>query len=299
MLIQVSRCEMQHLSEKLALGTVQLGLPYGINNKSGKPDVVEANRILDLAEKSRIRLLDSAEAYGDALDVIGNYIQQKSPAVPFGIISKFIGSNDGLEERLDRTLAKLGIPKLYAYLYHRFSDYQAGSYQELLSRLKDIGKIQRIGVSIYSEEELESTLNDPNISLIQVPFNLLDSSESKMALLREAKRNGKEIHARSIFLQGLFFVNPTSLNGRLQELRVALQRIQKISTDHKLSTHELCLNYALQQDMIDVVVVGVETAQQLEANLAAVKFMSPQLIDELRSIPQVSKELVNPATWKL
>ena len=280
------------------MGTVQLGLPYGINNKVGKPDEVVAHQILDKAASERIHLLDSAEAYGEALGVIGAYLKQHKSA-PFDLVSKFIGDDEPLESKVDRTLSLTGKSNLYAYLFHRFSDYQSTKYRRQLLSLKASGKVQRIGISVYSAEELATSIYDPEIAVIQIPLNPFDASPHKSDLLAEAKALGKEIHVRSVFLQGLLFKQADDLTGNLKGFSGPLRQLGKIAEIYNLSIREICLNFALHQNTIDYVIIGVETVEQLEQNISSVLEHFPaSLFTDLRSLPNVGEPLLNPSSWK-
>lgn len=275
-----------------------MGLPYGVNNKLGRPNETEAHKILDKAASEQINLLDSAEAYGDALNVIGTYLKKRS-ASPFKVISKFIGDQELLKNKVERTLTQARQENLYAYLFHRFSDYQSGKYRKELSDLQTSGKIERIGVSVYSQEELEISVADADITVIQIPLNPLDASDEKLRLLALARRMGKEIHVRSVFLQGLFFKHPEELTGNLKDFSKPLKQLEQLARSYHLNIRELCLNFALHQSNVDRVIIGVESVEQLEENLRAVTENIPEsLFEDLKSISGVSQPLLNPSTWK-
>ena len=283
---------------KLAIGTVQLGLPYGINNRTGKPNLEESFRILDCARKYDIRTLDSADAYGDSIQVIGSYLSAK-PESTFHIISKFVDDGAPIKEKLYNTLAQLGAQQLYGYLYHRFDDYLAGNYRKELLQLKQDEKIVRIGASIYDLKELKTVVGDDDITLIQIPLNPFDSSPQKLGLLKEAKLRGKEIHVRSVFLQGLFFSEPEDLTGNLAELKSSLKGFCEILRRRNLDARQACLNYALHQANVDFAVIGVDTSEQLVQNIEAIlPVFSPEIMTELQSIPVLNSFLLNPSNWK-
>jgi len=283
----------QSVKNKIALGTVQFGLAYGINNKSGKPSQEETSDILNIARKNGVTLLD-----GNSLDVIGLYLSQH-PNSGFEIISKFTEDDQSLSKKLEASLERLRISKLYGYMYHRFDEYQRGTNKPTLLQLKEKGLIERIGVSVYDEEELAMVVDDSVVDFIQIPFNVLDSSEEKMNLFRQAKKHGKEIHVRSIFLQGLFFKHPNELTGNLIGLKVALTQFNELLREFNLNITQLCLNYALYNPLIDRVIIGVEKAFQLEQNLDAVLSDFPaELLEKLDSITISDRKLLNPSNWK-
>jgi aryl-alcohol dehydrogenase-like predicted oxidoreductase len=286
------------LKRKLVVGTVQLGLPYGISNSTGKPDIAQAFRILDCASKHGIFILDTAEAYGNALQVIGSYLKKTNNS-SFAIISKFIGQETSLHDSVIESIEALSKKNLYAYMYHRYADYDSGRYKKDLIDLKSLKKIERIGISLYSIKELAQVINDPEIDVIQIPFNPLDASVEKKQLLREAKKRGKEIHVRSIFLQGLFFKKSEDLSGNLKPFVPVLHDFNGIISSNKLDIRQACINYCLHQNFIDHVIIGVETEQQLEENINAIsESFEESVMSQLESIKINDTSLLNPANWK-
>ncbi len=275
-----------------------MGLPYGINNKTGKPNLDDSYHILDSALKHNIHTLDSADAYGDSVQVIGSYLRSR-PHAKFNIISKFIDDGRPVRGKINNTLDLLLINQLYGYLYHRFDEYQARKYRNELLRLREENKILKIGVSIYSLMELEAVVEDKEIALIQIPINPFDSSSEKLNLLRDAKSAGKEIHVRSVFLQGLFFKKPEELTGNLIELSGPLQNFHEILKLHGLSVRQACLNFALHLPMVDLVIIGVDTSEQLEQNIEAILPMfSSELIQEFQHIHVMNRSILDPSNWK-
>ena len=76
-----NRCTMFWMDksrvEKLAIGTAQFGMPYGIANRNGKVQADEISAILDSACFKGINTIDTAKAYGISEKIIGDYIQQR------------------------------------------------------------------------------------------------------------------------------------------------------------------------------------------------------------------------------
>lgn len=286
--------------EKLVLGTVQLGIPYGINNSSGKPDIVQATAILDTAKKAGITTLDTANAYGNATEVIGSY--QRASDLKFKVISKFHSGSNSLDEDVKRELELLHAIQFEAYLFHSFHDFETVSDKtaHILSDLRSQKLINKIGVSIYSNEQFEMAIGSSLVELIQLPYNLLDNDSQRGDCIKKAKAAGKELHVRSVFLQGLFFMNTEQLPEKLKPLRSYLEEIKRIAAAENLVMQELALIYALQNRNIDKVLIGVDSVEQLNLNLAAAQ--KANLPDDLRerinAIHVAETELLSPVNWK-
>lgn len=283
------------MKQKLILGTVQFGLDYGINNTEGKPSDATVTEILDATYANGIQMLDTAEAYGNSQERIGEYHRNSSNQ--FKVITKYSSMVKNLpldiSERIKNNLNILNIPNLYCYMFHSFAEYQKyyTNFQYELRQLKREGKIEKIGVSIYTNEEMEKVLENEDISLIQLPFNLLDNKNQRGKLIEKAKRKGVEVHTRSVFLQGLFFQSKGDI------LKPYLEKLNLISQG--FSMNELALSYSVNQTFIDKVLVGVDNTEQLYQNIKGVNTKIPQIIiDEIDEIEVKEKEMLNPSNWK-
>lgn len=285
---------------KLILGTVQFGLNYGVNNKEGIPSSYEIKKILDFAFKSKINILDTAEAYGNSQERIGEY--HKNSNNKFKIITKFSKLRNDLPsniiERVKKNLKTLYIDNLYCYMFHNFNDYISffNLFQEDLLYLKKNGLIDKIGVSLHSNKEISEVLKNDNIDLIQLPFNLLDNSNHRKEILIEAKNKGIEVHTRSVFLQGLFFQDLNQIKGKLLEIKEDLYKIKGIVG--KENMNDLALNYAYSKEYIDYVLLGVDSVVQLKSNINTIRNSKTEnIIHEVDNIDVKNSLLLNPANW--
>jgi aryl-alcohol dehydrogenase-like predicted oxidoreductase len=285
------------VKEKIILGTVQLGTSYGINNSTGKPSEQEAFGILDFAFQNNVTILDSADGYGEALQVIGKHraISKKE----FKIINKFKADGEPLLIKIERSLRLLNCASLFCYMYHQFSDYQSGVVRKELQQLKKEGLIRKIGVSIYNSEALAELIDDPDIEIIQMPVNFFDLSQEKEALIRKAKNRGKEIHARSVFLQGLFFKGPQTLTGNLKSMVPYVEKLRQKAVEHNSDIKKAALNFVLNKPYIDFVILGIEKLHQLQENLSLVDPSFDSSFFDGIDIREDDQYLLNPANWKI
>ncbi len=261
---------------KLILGTVQLGVNYGINNAQGKPSLEKSLEILNLAHDNGIRTLDTAEAYGSSIDVIGEFHKQY-PNKKFRIISKLTAdissSTKDLSSHIFQSLKVLNIEQLYGYMFHNYNSFKQNiNYYDELLNLKSKGLISHIGISLYTNDEIiDIAENFSDFDFIQIPFNLLDNDLKRKEAILKAKSRGFSIHTRSTFLQGLFFINPNTLRDNLRPLKPYLNKIEKIKSYYNLTTESLALQYVMQKDYINHVLIGVETSEQLINNINLLK----------------------------
>lgn len=283
------------MSDKLILGTVQFGLNYGINNAQGKPEKENVFQILSYAFESGIRYLDTAEMYGNAHDLIGEF-HKLYPSKKFEIITKFPHEFDSsLDDKINTYLNQLAVNHLHAILFHSFDSY-VKHRSELNGK---INKVVKIGVSVYTNAQMEEVINDANIDIIQLPFNLFDNIHLRGELLKKAKEKNKIIHTRSAFLQGLFFMKKDNPNKIRFKLEKELDLISKISLKYSISIGSLALNYCLRQPQIDSVLIGVDSLAQLKENiLYAESNVSDEYMNEINAIIIDDIELLNPSLWK-
>ena len=287
------------MRNKLILGTVQFGLDYGINNKLGKPSDDEVEKILLSAYKNNVMFLDTAEAYGDSQIRIGQF-HLKHPEIIFNVITKYKENNkfNNIKQNILADIQELSVKKLYAYLFHNLNDLrkQHAEIDELIV-LKEKGLINKIGVSLYTNDEIEEVLNKYDfVDLIQIPYNLFDNFQQREAVLVKMKNRGIEVHTRSAFLQGLFFKN--KMPDKLSLLQPYINVLHELSRKHSLSISELALNYCLNQPLIDKVLIGVDTENQLNENINSIKKINCETIYKINEIDIKDKQLLNPALWK-
>ncbi len=285
---------------KLILGTVQFGIDYGINNNNGMPSKKEIRDILNYAFMKGIRFLDTAEAYGDSHLRIGEY--HNSSENRFNIITKFFAKDDtnfsNIYEKVMNNITEMNVDKLYGYMFHSFGDYKKyyRFFKKDLNILKKKKKINKIGVSIYSNYELEQVLNDDTINLIQLPFNLLDNSNKREKILLKAKNLNVEIHTRSVFLQGLFFKNLNSIPKNLNELKPYLVKLNSLTP----RINELALSYVYSKNYIDQILIGVDNVGQLKSNISSLKnYKTNDFFNKIDKINVKNHLLLNPSNWKL
>jgi aryl-alcohol dehydrogenase-like predicted oxidoreductase len=286
-------------NNKLILGTVQMGLAYGINNTVGKISLGNSLDILEYAYSQGIQILDSAEAYGNAHKVIGTF-HRNHPNKKFEVITKLPHQFDAdINDKVNTYLSDLSVNQLNALLFHSFSSYKENINNfDVLMGLKAKGKIKYIGVSVYTNKEIEDVLLNDDVDIIQLPFNLFDNENLRGNILEQAKAKGKIIHTRSALLQGLFFKDANADNKTVKSLKSELLQLSAISKVNKLSIVQLALNYCLQQTTIDNVLIGVDSKQQLKDNIESLNYtIGKEAILEINSIKVKDVNLLNPSLW--
>jgi len=287
------------MNNRFILGTAQFGLAYGINNTNGKPGNEKIFDILYYAYDQGIRELDTADAYGDAQHVIGEFSRRANKT--FNINTKFhFDGDEKIPEQLERSLEQLGVSSINVYFYHRYSELQSfPETLQVLQQLKQQNKIKKIGVSVYTNNEFQTSIEEEAVDVIQLPFNLLDNYSKRGRLISEAKQKGKTIQVRSVFLQGLFFKDENNFPPFLLPLLPYLTKLKRTAASRRLSMFDLALGYVLVNTKINQVVVGVDSKEQLLANIGVnLDAFNEALIKEIDGIDVKDESLLYPYNWK-
>lgn len=281
---------------KIVLGTVQFGVNYGINNTSGQVSLDEVCKIVKIAQEQGIQTLDTSSAYGTSEIVLGKALKESK--TQFNIVSKYPMCEESVRSTFETSINNLGVVSLYGYLVHHFGFYQ--EHPEIfdeMTALKKEGKIQKVGFSLYTVDELKNLLdNDVKFDILQFPYNIFDKQfEPYMPKLVDM---GVEIHTRSAFLQGLFFKDTNTLPEKLKPLKVYLDDLHNYCAIRNLSVEKLALGYVIANSYVKGALIGVDNHEQLETNLkvASVKLLQED-IEYISNINIKEKELLNPANW--
>lgn len=280
-----------------ALGTVQLGLPYGIANISGQPDPEVAGEILETALAHGVTWIDTAAAYGDSEKIIGAALngEQKSGALITTKLAPDAVTEEAAIQSVEQSLSRLGITMLPYLLLHRWSQQATPAWDALL-KLQEQKKIGLLGVSIQSPEEGLEALKVRPIKFIQMPFNICDGRWEDFIHARK-KREDVHLQVRTSLLQGVFTLPPERWPLEAAKARDIHEKLENlVRLYNRKSITDLCYAYVRSQNWIDSVVVGVETREQLIQNLHL--FNEPKLKDFLENpLAMRDEQFLNPALW--
>jgi aryl-alcohol dehydrogenase-like predicted oxidoreductase/RimJ/RimL family protein N-acetyltransferase len=295
------RMVRQHtMAHRLALGTAQFGLPYGIANKTGKVSRGDAAAILHRAWSAGLDTIDTAIAYGDSEQCLGEIgigewrVISKLPAIPQG--TSDIGS--WVTESVHGSLRRLRTDKLHAMLLHRPHDLverQGTQLYDALQELKRTGVMRKIGVSIYDPAELDELADVGPFDLVQATLNVLDRRLLESDWMRRLAQQGVELHVRSVFLQGLLLMKPADRPKKFLRWREIWDAYDRWLASTQTTPVSASLRYALSFPQISRVVVGVESVSQLTDILRSADGSAPLVPEGLHTD---DVDLLNPSHWK-
>ncbi|MAU58226.1 MAG: hypothetical protein CMC33_01020 [Flavobacteriaceae bacterium] len=284
---------------KLILGTVQLGTKYGINNSSGQPDMNESLKILDKAYHLGVRSLDTAESYGDSYKIIGQY-HKKFPSKIFKIFDKSSGLEiKDFEDKIEKKLKFLKINSFDGYMFHSTKIFQRNIHiHKDIYELKKRGLIKKIGISVYTNDEINFLINEGfQFDFIQMPFNVLDNENIRKKVIKKMINNNIDIHVRSIFLQGIFYLNYNDFPKKLEPLKKYISSIKEICNTTKYNIDDILLTYPKTKKYIKKIIFGIDNINQLEKNLHTYDKQSDIPVNDIEKINVKEKDLLNPSLW--
>lgn len=284
---------------KLALGTVQFGLPYGVANQLGQIDKDESLEILEYAKASGIDTLDTAISYGESEQRLGQVgvetwqVISKLPVIPESCqdISSWV------EESVVGSLERLKISKLSGLLVHHPQQLMGNKGKEIfncLTNLKEQGKIDKIGVSIYSPADLDDLWPKFKFDIVQAPYSIFDRRMTTSGWMKKINEAGTEVHVRSVFLQGLLLMDSVKRPENFERWKSLWERWDTWLEEQNLTALEACLGFTLANPDISRVLVGIDSLTQLKEIIAASNKSDVTVPD---SLVTEDVQLLNPVNW--
>jgi len=299
----------------LTLGTVQLGLNYGIANDGGKPDQAVGEAILKEALQSGITTWDTSRYYGNSEEVIGGFLTANSrEAADLLVVSKFKWSVEAMtdlqkarqeaKDSVRQSLKALGIPVLPILLYHKGKDEPIDQLLRFLpmvvNELQEEGLIRKGGISLYYPDEAMAVVEERSLQAVQVPINIFDQRVLRNGGLARMRERGSLVFARSVFLQGLFFLDEGKIPSHLRDALPFLQRLRRLAQKAQMDVAQLAFSYVRDLTGVTSVVFGAENPDQVKQNAALQQ--APALPLDIReeiadAFQQLPLKVITPGMW--
>lgn len=291
------------LGSNIILGTAQVGLPYGIKNSFGKPKIGEVKELLDFAFDKGITTLDTAAAYGSSEEVLGLCGIDR-----WSVITKLSSMKEIEKKDLSKTIRKnllisferLKVSSLYGVLAHDHRDLEGerGRYfLEALEPFLSSGAINKIGVSVYAPGDLQNIVTTER-KIVQFPLNIFDQRFVRSHALSKLILEGSELHARSVFLQGLLLIPQAERPQAFHKWKHHFKKFDLVIENSGTDALSFCLNYALSQSELSKIVIGVDTISQLDniLDVQTKRYHAKRAYEDLQSN---SLSLIDPRKWSL
>lgn len=307
---------MQYISHngidfsRFQLGTVQLGMDYGLGDHTAKPTKEYAFSLLDLALARGVNTLDTANNYGESQKVIGAWLRtvpvEKRPFL-ITKIGPFDHSSDAalradIRRQTEGCLRDLGVEKLDMLMVHNFEDYERSpeTVRETFLEMKKEGLIGMTGISAYSRHDYK-LIAASRFDAVQIPLNVFDWGRIDDGGIQAMVDAGMMIFVRSVYLQGLVFLTPETLDPRMDFALPYLQKFIGFCKEFEMSPAVLALSFVLSLDGISAAVLGVQTTEQMEQNCAlidSVRKLTPAQMNKLHeAFRGIDPRVINPGCW--
>jgi len=290
---------------KIVLGTAQFGLDYGISNKQGKTHRKNIPDILNYAHKNRINFLDTALSYGNSEEVIGSIRSTQAWNIVTktkNFKNKLINNDDANELRrsFEQSLVKLNRDRVYGLLMHDCNDLFKPGGEKLFKEMKcirSLGNAKKIGASVYNIDQIYQLLDSYDIDIIQLPINIFDQRLIKFNVLEKIKELNIEIHARSVFLQGLLLLPLDDVPSYFSQIKNQLENFTIRAKELSLSKLELALAFVQSINEIDKIVIGINSLGQLYEIINSTNVRLN--IFDFESFSVENQKIIDPSQWKL
>lgn len=295
---------------RFQLGTVQLGMNYGLGDHTAKPSEAYAKGLLTRAVELGVNTLDTANNYGDSERVIGAWLADTPAEKRPYLISK-IGPFDHSDKEALRAdirrqaqgcLDALGVSCLDMLMVHNFEDYERSpeTVRECFAELKREGVIRMTGISAYSRHDYHA-IAASGFDAVQIPLNVFDWGRIDDGGLQAMVQAGMMVFVRSVFLQGLVFMTPETLDPRMDFCLPYLNRFLAFCRELSLSPAALALSFVLSLDGVAAAVLGCQTVEQVEQNAAlfdSVRALTPQEMKRLHdAFSGIDPRVIDPRCW--
>ena len=288
------------------IGTAQFGMDYGIANQSGKPKQDEIDRIVEFAVESNIRYFDTAQSYGESETILGKAVSKLPDVHNIRMISKLApdlqeSSSAIIIESVKSSLEKLNLGSLYGFLGHRVEAINSDSFITAIEILKKDRLVIKTGVSVYTPEDALDAMKNPLVEILQIPFNILDGRWIDEGIIEKAQENNIQLFFRSIFLQGLIFLNKNELMSRkMNWAKTYLKEFNDLVKETPFSPLELAFGILTNVPGNNVIMMGIDSSNQLWENLRILEKIKidNKISDEWWSnLPVFPEKFLNPSLW--
>jgi aryl-alcohol dehydrogenase-like predicted oxidoreductase len=270
---------MSPVVSKLGIGAAQFRFETTVGARGRSPEA-EIGEILGVAARSGIGVLDAAVPYDSAEAMLGDAM----PAgAPFRIMVKTARCDRGpdfVEAEARASLRRLGVASADAIIVQSAGDLfgrHGPALWDKLNDLKDQGLFNRIGVSALASDDPVGLARRFRPDILQAPASLVDQRLLTNGALATVAEMGVEVHLRSIFLQGLLFLPPDRMPAPLKDAASSLSRVRRMIAEGRSDPLQAALGFALARPEASTVIVGVTSAAELCAIVAAAASPPPEL----------------------
>ncbi len=296
---------------KLCLGTVQFGMDYGIKGQR-KPALNDCISMLDYATQNGIDAIDTANAYGEAEDVLGTFFSKKTISRDKLFLTAKVKPNildevrpdkyyKKIKENFELSCKRMGVDYIDGYMFHSSRYIFNAEMLEALKRLKKEGFIRKYGVSVYYPDEAKEGLLSAKLDIMQFPYSVFDQRMEREGVFKIAKTEhcNTEIHTRSAFIQGLITMDSEDAPDYLTDAKPILREVNSLCSEYDISPVHLAIQYVKKTEAISRLVFGVDNMEQLKQDISYFyNDLSANVIDNISvKFNEIPAEIMMPSLW--
>jgi len=295
---------------EIGLGTVELGLDYGVPvaGEHLRPPEEHAARLLNRALDLGVNFIDTACAYGVSEEVIGRALKGRRNeyilATKLAPIREEGQPDQELREQVKASIAEslrmlqTDVIDLLQLHYAPVDVVRSGRVLAAAREAQRAGYVRFIGASTYGEEVPLAVLEDGGYDTLQVAYNLADRTLEEQVLPR-AQRQGVGVIVRSVLLRGVLSHRYRFLPAALEDLKAAIERLAELADAEASSLPEMAYRFVLGHPAVATALVGTARDEELEAALAFAGrgMLAPTLVARIREITVSDRAQLDPSTW--
>ena len=288
---------INNFTSKILIGTANFNQSYGIANNFIPLTEQKIKKIIKVANLNNLKTFDTALGYNNVDKLLGKLTYKNSKYI--SKISDLDLSNieTSINYQINRSLKNLKKKNLEGLLLHNekiLINKHGKKIFNILQKLKKKKIIKKIGVSFYDKKNLIKTIKNFKLDFVQIPINIFDQRFIDKKTIDILKKKNIEIHARSIFLQGILLKQNKKVKYKFLKWKNIFNKYHKYLKEKKLTPIKACLNFVINKNYIDKVVIGVFSDKQLLEILNNIENLNLNF-DEMK---QNSKtKLINPNFW--
>ena len=279
--------------KKIILGTANLGQNYGITNNSAF-DIDVSKSILRNAISNNVTDFDTAPDYGVAQELLASEVTHLAGInITTKISSKITGKTDDVVKHFKDSLSVLNVNQVDSVLFHSSRFVEDRNFRDLVDAILETQQTKRVGISVYEIDEIATALDTgAQLTLFQVPENILDRRLEKEPEMETYHSQGIKFVVRSIFLQGALLTNEVSLPANFKAHKDAFRKLNESAKQQGLSVLELCVNYVLNINWAEGILIAAATIEQLDEILSV-----PLKKLQYEDFPTLPSYLADPRNW--
>lgn len=273
---------------EMSLGTVQLGMNYGIANNAGQPKEEQSFEMLGTALANGVCSLDTARAYGNSEDVLGRFLAtvEEKPFITTKVPEFSIEDDKEIEkfiiENVETSLSKLGVSKVNNIMLHNSCNlYHKGDVTaKIMGTLPSRGYCDMVGVSVYTDNDVYEVLKHPEYTATQIPMSIFDQRLINCGVVDKLREREFTVFVRSVFLQGVFFLDPEKITDPilLEYAKPKILKLREYAEKEGMSIAEFAISFMRDVPGITSLVLGADTSEQVLSN--AKYFEAPSISEE-------------------